>query len=114
MNKPSAERICFVIDEGAETRRRSEQVLKHIIGPAAENCGYAVVRSERDARPGIITHQIIQHLLDDPLVVADMTEHNPNVFYELAPRHAVQARYSPDRSWTENSFRRGANARHTG
>lgn len=94
MTKPSPERICFVIapigDEGSETRRRSDQVLKHIIGPAAEACGYTVIRSDRDARPGIITHQIIQHLLDDPLVVADLTEHNPNVFYELALRHAVR------------------------
>ncbi|HYH12081.1 MAG TPA: hypothetical protein VD789_06975, partial [Thermomicrobiales bacterium] len=34
--------------------------------------------------------QIIQHLLDDHLVVADLTGHNANVFYELAIRHMVR------------------------
>ena len=29
-------------------------------------------------------------ILSDPLVVADLTDHNPNVFYEVAIRHAMQ------------------------
>src|SRR5690606_21016608 len=31
--------------------------------------------------------QIINHLLDDDLVIADMTELNANAFYEMAIRH---------------------------
>jgi hypothetical protein len=38
----------------------------------------------------MITSQVIQHIVDDPLVVADLTERNPNVFYELAIRHAIR------------------------
>lgn len=33
---------------------------------------------------------MIQHIVDDPLVIADRTERNPNVFYELAIRHAIR------------------------
>lgn len=42
------------------------------------------------AEVGVINHQIIQRLLYSDLVVADLTDHNPNVFYELAVRHAAK------------------------
>jgi hypothetical protein len=38
----------------------------------------------------MITSQVIQHVVNDALVVADLTERNPNVFYELAIRHALR------------------------
>jgi len=48
---------------------------------------YTPVRADRIQRPGVITSQIIQHVLEDDVVIADLTDHNPNVFYELALRH---------------------------
>jgi hypothetical protein len=38
----------------------------------------------------MITSQILQVIQDYDLVLADLTEHNPNVFYELAVRHAIE------------------------
>lgn len=38
----------------------------------------------------MITRQIIDYILHSRLVVADLSFHNPNVFYELALRHAVR------------------------
>lgn len=86
--------ICFVISpigpEGSDVRRRSDQVLTHIITPVAAELGYETIRADKISEPGMITSQVIQHLVDDPLVVADLSGHNPNVFYELAVRHAVR------------------------
>ncbi len=85
---------CFVIapigETDSETRKRSDQVLKHIIRPAVETCGYKATRADEIDKPGIITSQVIQRVVGDPLVVADLTERNPNVFYELAVRHALR------------------------
>lgn len=90
----SDEKICFVIapigEPDSETRRRSDQILKHVISPAVVECGYKPLRADQIAEPGLITSQVIQHIVDDPLVVADLTERNPNVFYELAVRHAIR------------------------
>ncbi|MCI4316967.1 MAG: hypothetical protein L3J96_00375, partial [Thermoplasmata archaeon] len=52
--------------------------------------GYKPVRADHLGKPGIITSQVIEHLIDDPLVIADLTGSNANVFYELALRHAVR------------------------
>lgn len=87
-------KVCFVIspigEEESETRKRSDMVLKHIISIPIENLGYEVIRADKISEPGIITTQIIQHIVDAPLVIADLTERNPNVFYELALRHAIR------------------------
>jgi hypothetical protein len=91
--KEKDRRTCFVIAPigapDSEERRRSDQVLKHIISPAAKECGYDTVRADQISEPGMITSQVIQHVVQDPLVIADLTGRNPNVFYELAIRHAV-------------------------
>ena len=87
-------KICFVIspigEDDSDTRKRSDQVLKHIITGAVEQLGYEVIRADKISEPGIITHQILQHIVEAPLVIADLTERNPNVFYELALRHAIR------------------------
>lgn len=85
---------CFVIspigEDGSDTRKRADQVLKHVIKPAAEECGFDAIRADDIAEPGLITSQVIQRILDDPLVIADLTGMNPNVFYELAIRHSIR------------------------
>ena len=85
---------CFVIAEmGAPASpewRRSDQVLRFIIQPAAKRCGYRAEWPADISHPGTITNQVIERLLNDPLVIADLTNRNPNVFYELAIRHAVR------------------------
>src|SRR5712691_4428040 len=86
--------VCFVIapigDEDTEVRKRSDRVLKHLIEPAAEECGYRAVRADKISKPGIITIQVIQQVINAPMVVADLTGHNANAFYELAIRHMVK------------------------
>jgi hypothetical protein len=84
---------CFVIapigEPGSPARRRSDKILEHVIRPAAEECGYDAVRADELGEPGLISRQVVRCIANDPLVIADLTGHNPNVFYELALRHAV-------------------------
>ena len=91
-----AKKACtaFVIspigEAESDIRRRSDQVLRHIIKPALEPLGCEIIRADKISEPGIITSQVIQHIVEDELVVADLTGRNPNVFYELAIRHAIK------------------------
>lgn len=91
---PNLEKICFVISPIGEdvslTRKRSDQIFKHVIKPAVETFGYTALRADSISKPGIITTQVIDHLLKSELVIVDLTEKNPNVFYELGIRHSVR------------------------
>jgi hypothetical protein len=89
-----AAKTCFVVapigDEESETRKRSDKVLKHIVRPVAKARGYEAVRADEISKPGLITTQVIERIANDDLVIADLSEWNPNVFYELAVRHALR------------------------
>jgi hypothetical protein len=89
-------RICFVAapigDAGSDTRKRSDRVLE-IIERVVEKHGYKAIRADRMPGPGLVTRQMVRHLLDAPLVIADLTGGNPNVYYELGLRHAVGKPY---------------------
>jgi hypothetical protein len=86
-------KLCFVVapigEQGSEVRQRSDTILQDIIEPVVAEFGYAPDRSDLISQPGSIIHQIFQRLRDAELVVADLTDYNPNVFYELAIRHMI-------------------------
>lgn len=88
------ESICFYVtpigEEGSEQRKHADLFLGSIIEPALDNLGLKVVRADTIEKPGTITRQIIEYLLKARLVIVDLSFHNPNVFYELAIRHAAR------------------------
>lgn len=89
----SEQKSCFVIapigEEGSEVRLRSDWVLDSIIRPAVEPLGYRPIRGDQISEPGDVMRQVVERVVNDPLVVADLSDSNPNVFYELALRHAT-------------------------
>lgn len=95
------ELTCFVITpigpDDSDTRRRADDVLDFIIEPAAESLGFRVERADHIAEPGRITRQIVERLISATVVIADLAGTNPNVFYELGIRHALQ-------KWTIHLF----------
>ena len=88
------EKTCFYVTpigaEESEERAHSDLFLESIVAPAIEEFDLEIVRADQIAKPGIITAQVIEHLANARLVVADLSFHNPNVFYEVALRHAIR------------------------
>jgi hypothetical protein len=87
------EKECFFIspigDDGSDIRKRSDKVMEYVIEEALSDFDYSVTRADKMDEPGSITNQIIRKIVNSDLVIADLTGHNPNVFYELAVRHAT-------------------------
>lgn len=85
-------KTCFVIcpldRRNSRVRHRSDQLLKHIIEPVVCPLGFEVTRGDLVQDEKTIPDSISAHIFNDYLVIADLTDCNPNVFYELGKRHA--------------------------
>lgn len=88
---------CFIIcplgSENSEARKHSDKLLNHVFKPVLDANQYNTIRADQVAKVGLITTQIINLILESTLVIADLTDQNPNVFYELALRHATNKPY---------------------
>lgn len=89
-----AKKQCFVIcpigANGSPERKRAEELHEYLIQPVLAEFDYEVKRADLLPEPGLITTQIMDHVMNDDLVVADLTGRNANVFYELGLRHAIR------------------------
>ncbi|PVE98269.1 hypothetical protein DC434_02065 [Microbacterium sp. TPD7012] len=87
-------KTCFVVSPigsaDSVERKHADLVLSSLIEPALEGLGLDVVRADRISKPGLITGQVIEHIAQAALVIADLSFSNPNVYYELALRHAAR------------------------
>jgi hypothetical protein len=91
-------KLCFVImpigsGEAYETHLNR---YKSIIRAAVEGFrvngeqAFDVIRADFISKTGSINKKVIEHIYKADAVVADLTELNPNVFYELGVRHSLR------------------------
>ncbi len=84
---------CFVISpigqDGSEVRRRADQLFKYIIKPVCDECKFEAIRVDQINQTDSITQTIVDYLQSAELCIADMTDHNPNAFYEMGFRASL-------------------------
>jgi hypothetical protein len=66
-----------------------DEVIRNLITPAAVEAGFRVQTARREGSD-VIHSTIVNDLLQADLVIADLTEHNPNVLFELGLRMAME------------------------
>lgn len=87
------EKICYAImpyggkEQSAIDRFNTVYQLYMMI-PAMEK-GFTMTREDIQAQPGSITANIVRHLSEAELVIADLSNGNWNVAYELGIRHSL-------------------------
>lgn len=82
--------------EYTKGRHEADFVFRRIIRPAVaksldiEVNDETVVREVDNGESGLITKAIIQRIAEAPLVIADITGHNANVFFEMGARYSLK------------------------
>ena len=88
------QKICFYItpigSEDSVERKHADLFMSSLVQPALEELGLTVVRADQIGEPGMITTQVLEYLKRARLAIADLSYLNPNVFYEVALRHALR------------------------
>lgn len=84
---------CFVISsigsDNTSTRKNADFVFDEIIKPITKKMNYETTRADHINEQGLITSQIISSILSSNLIIADLSDLNPNVFYELGICHTI-------------------------
>lgn len=94
---------CFVImpfgnrQTDPERKLHLDLLYEGLIKPAVESVRIpdrpaeriTCHRGDKEPRPGEVITHIIENLVQSEFAIADLTGRNPNVFYELGVRHAV-------------------------
>lgn len=88
------ERKCFIITPIGEANskifRKAKGVIDSVIKPVLIENNFSDIKPAYEiSESGMIGNQIIEHIMTDDLVVANLTNNNPNVMYELAVRHII-------------------------
>ena len=85
---------CFIItpigNENSDTFRKAKGVIESVIKPVLKEYGFYDIKPAYEINvSGMINTQIINRIIDDDLVISNLTGNNPNVMYELCLRHVV-------------------------
>lgn len=87
---PADKYLCFVISpigaSGTDTRRDSDDLLDLIIKPALGGFPFEVKRGDHTQEPNQIQDDVVRKVQQAALCIADISEQNVNVYYEIGRR----------------------------
>jgi len=84
--------VCFysspIGPAGSDRRAHADMLQESLVKPAiaAVDPRMTVVRSD-ELPSSSITASVVEHVVNSRLLIADLSFHNPNVFYEVGMRH---------------------------
>ena len=85
LNRAAGRRYCFVMMPFNDTFAP----VHEIINDALIELGWKVKRADQVSYPRLATDLILKEILSSDLVVADLSNSNPNVFYEVGLAHTL-------------------------
>jgi|RhiMetdeSRZDD1v2_1073273.scaffolds.fasta_scaffold11099_10 tetratricopeptide (TPR) repeat protein len=84
-------KICYVsIPFGVKGGVDFDWVYRQVVMPAVQDAGLVCQRADELGDVALIQKSILQAVIAADVMIADVSNHNPNVMYELGIRHALR------------------------
>ncbi|MFI0474420.1 hypothetical protein ACGLWX_17050 [Halomonas sp. HMF6819] len=91
-NEPQ-KKTAFIVtpigNDNTSVRRATDGLIKSVLEPVLLEFDYESKASHQENDLGSISVKVIKHLLEDDLVIVNLSHLNANVMYELGIRHAT-------------------------
>lgn len=88
----SEKRTCYIItpveNEKGSVKRHMDGIINAVLMPVLSD-DYEVLVDYRIPNPEYIDKQVLRHIYHSDLMIAFLSENNPNVMYQLAFRHSI-------------------------
>ncbi|EOB6398910.1 hypothetical protein ACHELZ_004452 [Vibrio vulnificus] len=85
---------CFIVtpigNGGTPIRREIDGLITNVFEPVLSKFDLTPVAAHHISETGSITRQVVKRLLEADVVIANLTNLNPNVMYELGIRHCTR------------------------
>lgn len=81
--------ISTVYEEGTLERNSFDDKLRYMIKPVLNELEYQMILADERYIVGMISAKTIKEIINADIMIADISDNNPNVFYEIAIRNSL-------------------------
>lgn len=86
-------KVCYFLtaigEDGCEIKERANTVVKYLLKPVCDKLNFELLRLDMLENTDIISEEMFEKLRNSDIVLADITEHQVNLFYQMAFRSAL-------------------------
>ena len=81
--------ISTVYEEGTRERNSFDDKLRYMIKPILSELEYQMILADERYIVGMISAKTIKEIINADIMIADISDNNPNIFYEIAIRNSL-------------------------
>lgn len=81
--------ISTIYEEGTRERDSFNDKIRYMIKPVLTELGYEMCLADERYIVGMISAKTIKEIINSDLMIADISDNNPNVFYQIAIRNSL-------------------------
>ena len=81
--------ISTVYEEGTRERNSFDDKLRYMIKPVLSELEYQMILADERYIVGMISAKTIKEIINADIMIADISDNNPNIFYEIAIRNSL-------------------------